>query len=190
MNTKERLRRLGDGDSIQSACKSAGITRAEFDSWWREEAEKRVPSHTGEIPVHVSTTVSIARDAHGIPHIQADNDRDLFFGFGYAMAQDRLFQLDYLRRKAQGRLAEILGPDGLETDIVARTIGHSRIAADEWERLSPEVRQTLTAFTDGVNALIDHCGDNLPIEFDLLDYRPKRWIETDCIAIESEFLYY
>jgi len=190
MNTKERLRRLGDGDSIQSACKSAGITRAEFDSWWREEAEKRVPSHTGEIPVHVSTTVSIARDAHGIPHIQADNDRDLFFGFGYAMAQDRLFQLDYLRRKAQGRLAEILGPDGLETDIVARTIGHSRIAADEWERLSPEVRQTLTAFTDGVNALIDHCGDNLPIEFDLLDYRPKRWIETDCIAIESEFRYY
>jgi penicillin amidase len=190
MNDKERLRRLGDGESIQTVCEAAGITRAEFDSWWQETTEKRVPSHQGDIPVHVSTAVSIARDAHGIPHIQADNDRDLFFGFGFAMAQDRLFQLDHLRRKAHGRLAEILGPDGLETDIVARTIGHSRIAAKEWEQLSPDVRQTVTAFTDGINAHIDHCGDNLPIEFDLLDYRPQRWSVTDCIAIESEFRCY
>ena len=55
-------------------------------------------------------------------YVFATNDDDLFFGFGYATAQDRLFQLDYLRRRATGRLSEIVGPEGLEPDLTARIV--------------------------------------------------------------------
>ena len=95
--------------------------------------------------------VSIERDRWGIPHIYADHDTDLFFAFGYAMAQDRLFQLDYLRRKGLGRLSEILGSDGLQFDTIARTVGINRIAVAEVERLSADVRQSLESFSAGVN---------------------------------------
>src|SRR5439155_25556074 len=91
------------------------------------------------------------------------------------MAQDRLFQLDYLRRKGLGRLAEILGADGLPLDLIARTVGLNRLAATELSRLPPETQQVLEAFSAGVNAWIEQCGDKLPIEFDLLDYRPEPW---------------
>ena len=86
--------------------------------------------------------VSDRRDALGIPHIYAGSDADLFFGFGFAMAQDRLFQLDYLRRKAQGRLAEVLGSTALESDVLARTVGLNRIAQVELilaEQAEPEL---------------------------------------------------
>jgi penicillin amidase len=115
---------------------------------------------------------------------------DLFFGFGYAMSQDRLFQLDYRRRKGLGRLSEILGAEALELDTIARTVGLNRIAENEWSRLSAGVRNLVEAFTAGVNALIEGCADNLPIEFDLLGYRPQPWTPTDCIVIENEFRWY
>ena len=131
-----------------------------------------------------------SRDNLGIPHIYAANDADLFVGFGYAMAQDRLFQLDWLRRKGAGRLAEIVGNDGLEQDVLARTVGLNRIARAEWDRLPAETQSVLTAFSAGVNAVIEECGDRLPIEFDLLDYRPEPWRPIDCLLIENEFRWY
>ena len=97
--------------------------------------------------------VSIERDRWGIPHIVAQRRADLWLGFGYAMAQDRLFQMDYLRRKGLGRLAEVLGPGGLPTDVVARTVGLNRIAREELERLPGETRAILDAFAAGVNVL-------------------------------------
>src|SRR5207245_6080911 len=99
----------------------------------------------------VRRPVRVERDAAGIPHVFADNDEDLFFGFGYAQAQDRLFQLDYLRRRGSGRLAEILGADGaelelltrvagfqsvLELDLLNRSVGIRRIAEAEWKPLA------------------------------------------------------
>ena len=141
----------------------------------------------------------------GIPSIHADNDDDLFFGFGYAMAQDRLFQLDYLRRKGAGRLAEILGPDGSELDYLGRIVGlrnvfelgpagphrrhppHRRGRVDE---LAEETRTVLRAFSAGINAVIEESRDRLPIEFDLLDYRPEPWSPIDCLTIEGEFRWY
>ena len=82
----------------------------------------------------------------GIPHVHAEKQRkcDLFFGFGYATAQDRLFQLDHLRRKARGRLAEILGPEALDSDVLHRTIGLAQIAEKEWPTLPADVRELLT----------------------------------------------
>src|SRR5437867_924775 len=96
---KALLRALGAGEPILSACQAAGISQEEFQAWWQREIETRVPDTRGMRQTHVSESVEIERDQWGIPHIYAKNDADLFFGFGYCVAQDRLFQLDYLRRK-------------------------------------------------------------------------------------------
>src|SRR5439155_21840093 len=86
--------------------------------------------------------------------------------------------------------AEILGADGLPLDLIARTVGLNRLAATELSRLPPETQQVLEAFSAGVNAWIEQCGDKLPIEFDLLDYRPEPWTPVDSLAIETEFRWY
>jgi penicillin amidase len=201
----EVLRRLGDGESIASVCAAAGMSRAAFDVWWKEEAMSRVPAMNGSRRAGVRRSVQITRNAWGIPSIQADNDDDLFFGFGYAMAQDRLFQLDFLRRKGAGRLSEILGPDGreldylwrfgwvrnvFEWDLLARIVGIRRIAESEWTTLPEETRGVLQACSAGINALIEDSRDRLPIEFDLLGYRPEPWTPIDCLTIEGEFRWY
>ena len=188
--SKELLRRLGEGESITVVREGAGLSRAEFDQWWQQEARSRVPSLAGVRQVRLAAEVQIDRDKWGIPHVHAASDDDLFFGFGYAMAQDRLFQLDYLRRKASGRLAEVLGPDGLELDTIARTIGIQRIAEAEWEQTPEETRRLVSRFSDGVNAVIGESHECLPIEFDLLDYVPEPWSPVDCLAIAGEFRYY
>jgi penicillin amidase len=205
LSTREMLQRLGAGEGIEAVCAAAGMGRAAFDAWWKMEAAARVPAMTGRRGASVHAAVRIDRDRLGIPTIHAASDDDLFFGLGYAMAQDRLFQLDFLRRKGAGQLAEILGADGsnldylwrliglesvLEWDILSRTVGLRRIAECEWYTLPRETQQVLTAFSDGVNALMADSGDCLPIEFDLLDYRPEPWTPIDSLTIESEFRWY
>src|SRR5438128_12385202 len=102
LSARELLGRLGWGESIASVCASEGITRDEFQAWWTREAAARVPDATGARRAAVAATVRVDRNEWGIPHIRAESDGDLFFGFGYAMAADRLFQMDYLRRTASG----------------------------------------------------------------------------------------
>jgi penicillin amidase len=190
LHAKEILQKLGAGESIDSVCQVAGISREEFDRWWKVEAASRAPEMTGLRSVPVKAGVEIARDTWGIPHIFASNDEDLFCGFGFAMAQDRLFQLDYLRRKAHGRLAEILGPEVVESDMVARTVGIHQIAALEEASLPQETRVFLNAFTEGINTAIQGSRDRLPIEFDLLGFEPEPWTPLDCLAIQVEFEWY
>ncbi len=186
----EMLRRLGAGEPIATVCQAAGLSRAEFDGWWGAECRARVPSAEGSRGAPGGVRAEIHRDRWGVPHVRAARDPDLFFAFGYAMAQDRLFQLDWLRRKASGRLAEVLGPDGLEPDTVARTIGLRRIAEAEWARTPAETRTLLEAFSAGISAVIDGSRERPPIEFDLLDYRPEPWSPVDSLAIVGEFRYY
>ncbi|HEV3120408.1 MAG TPA: penicillin acylase family protein, partial [Isosphaeraceae bacterium] len=188
--TNDWLRRLGAGESIASNCERARITRRQFDEWWHAELVSRVPDLSGVQAAAVRAQVTIERDAWGIPHISAESEPDLFFGFGYAMAADRLFQMDYLRRKASGTLSELLGPRGLELDRLARAVGIRRIAQAEWERLPEETRTFVDAFAHGVNALIEQTRARPPIEFDLLDYRPAPWSGVDCLAVEGEFRWY
>jgi penicillin G amidase len=201
----EILRRLGSGQSFDSVRADAGLTADAFATWWSKQLRDCVPANTGVRRCGVRRSVTIRRDAWGIPHIHADNDPDLFFGFGHAMAQDRLWQLDFFRRKGAGRLAEILGPRSgeldflvrmvgvpsvLEWDLLARTVGIRRIAEKEWPQLNAETRTLLQAFSDGVNAQIQEIGDALPIEFSLLDYRPEPWTPIDCLTIEGDFRWY
>jgi penicillin amidase len=186
---KQILTRLGNGESIDSLCRAIGISRAEFLERWNAMAKSRVPVTSGTLVAAVAEPVEICRDRRGVPHIFAHSDADLFFGFGYAAAQDRLFQLDWLRRKGAGRLSEILGPEGLPQDILVRTVGLHRIAAAEWETLPSETQSVLTSFSQGINAAIEQ-SNTLPIEFDLLDYRPEPWTPIDCLLIENEFRWY
>ncbi|MDR7419838.1 MAG: penicillin acylase family protein [Armatimonadota bacterium] len=184
------LRHLGAGASITSMCEQIGWTRQQFDDWWRTELAARQPQVDGTIRVSGPGPVEIARDRWGIPHVSASSDDALFFGFGFVMAQDRLWQMDYLRRRAHGRLAEILGPDGLSLDVVARTVGIPRIAREHVARLPRETLRLLEQFSDGVNAGIAHRRDRLPIEFALLDYAPEPWSPLDSMAILGEFRWY
>jgi penicillin G amidase len=191
LTTKQILQRLGSGESIATVCEAAGVARDEFDAWWRAECKRRVPCAEGTSKISgIERSIRIERDARGVAHVHADSDRDLFFGFGYATAQDRLFQLDYLRRKARGRLAEVMGPEAIESDLLYRTIGLSHIAEKELPTLPPDVRELLTAYTAGINALMEESRACLPIEFDLLDYQPEPWRETDSLAIIGEFRWY
>ena len=112
------------------------------------------------------------------------------FGYGFATGQDRLWQLDYLRRKATGRLSEVLGPSGIELDTIARTVGISRIAAAEANRLPDLTLRRLKAFADGINGAMEEARDRLPVEFALLDYEPEPWSHVDSLALWAELRWY
>jgi penicillin amidase len=184
------LSQLGLGESIDPICRKAGITRDEFDRRWRATLAARTSQVNGSRSAPVRGDVEIVRDEWGIPHIFASNDDDLFFGFGWAMAQDRLWQLDYLRRKALGRLAEILGVEAVEQDTLVRTVGIPQIAEREVARLPTATLHLLDAFAAGINAAIPAQRDELPIEFGLLDYEPEAWQPLDSVAIWGEFRWY
>ena len=195
------LYRLGRGASVEEACLSGNLEAQGFQSWWQAQLARRLPQIEGVTHVPVRDAVEIHRDSNGVPHIFADHKEDLYFAYGYAMAQDRLWQLDYYRRQAQGRLAEILGADAcpmatggairaLDRDIVARTIGFERIAQAKLAILDNEVGQYLSAFVAGINQLQTECRNNLPIEFALLDYSPEPWDPVDTLSIWTEFQYY
>ncbi len=146
-----------------------------------------------EVVAGVEQPVEIWRDDRGIAHIRASNTRDLFFTHGYAQAQDRLWQLDYLRRQATGRLSEIFGESRLAEDRIAHTLRIPRIAREIYQSSSSESRSALDAFARGVNAFMSEAlaqGAFLPIEFDLLDYRPEPWSPVDSLAIFRRWHWY
>lgn len=190
LSDKEILARLGAGEDIGSVMAAAGCNRDELDAWWADQAASRVPVSAGARIAPTAAEVEIARDEWGVPHIFASSDADLFLGYGYAMAQDRLWQLDYFRRKAMGRLAEVLGPDGLEQDVIARTVGINRIAPRQLEYMASPTRALLEAFSEGINEAMLGSSGNPPIEFDLLEYEPEPWTPLDTVAIWCEFQWY
>lgn len=142
-----------------------------------------LPQTSGIIEVAgLSVGVDVYRDSFGVPHIFAQNERDLFFAAGYVTAQDRLWQMDFNRRAAAGRLSEIFGEATIEHDKFLRLWGFRRIADEIARILSPESRAALTAYAAGVNAFIETHQGRLPIEFSLLGYKPEAWQIEDSIA--------
>ena len=119
--------------------------------------------------------VQVVRDRLGVPHIRAANEHDMFFAVGYVHAQDRLWQLDLIRRAGQGRLSEIFGSKTVEFDKLFRTIGIARVATEIEHALHPESKALLVAYADGINAFIRDNEKRLPVEFDMLNYRPESW---------------
>jgi penicillin amidase len=142
-----------------------------------------VPDYSRTVRLHgLSSPVQILRDTHGIPHILAHSRRDAVFALGYVQAQDRLWQMVFLRAVMQARVAEIVGPDGAATDVLFRTLGLYRLAEQSVAHLDLETRGLLEAYAAGVNAYIAGHKGPLPIEFALLHISPRPWRPADSIA--------
>jgi penicillin amidase len=127
-------------------------------------------------------SVEIRRDERGIPFIQAKNEGDAYFGLGYAHAQDRLFQMDFMRRLGAGRLSEVLGRQGLGSDKFMRTLGVYKHARENLKVLDPETTHVLQRYADGVNAWLETHPNLLPPEFQLLNYTPGSWQLADSLV--------
>ena len=136
----------------------------------------------------LSAPVTVTRDAHGAPTIDAANLPDLFFAQGFVTAQDRLWQMDVLRRVASGQLSDILGPELLELDKEQRILGLRVGARKALEAATPETRAQLEAYAAGVNAFINAHGDRLPIEFRVLNYSPRPWTSIDSALISMQMI--
>lgn len=152
-------------------------------------AHSALPQLDGELKVPgLTSPVSVIRDSHGMPTIQAANLPDLFFAQGYVTAQDRLSQMDGMRRFAAGELSEVFGESQLHRDRVQRTLGLRAAAAHALELTSPRDRSFFEAYTRGVNAYIQTHQDRLPIEFRILGYRPKPWTLEDCFLMGADMV--
>ena len=129
------LAALRGDQTVREVCRAAGASEADFADARDTFLARRLPPRDAELEEGVSTPVEILRDRAGVPHVWARTTADLFFGLGFAMAQDRLWQMDRLRRRALGRQAEILGREHVAADLQHRIVGIDRSAAAEAVRL-------------------------------------------------------
>jgi penicillin amidase len=132
--------------------------------------------------------VSITRDAVGVPRIRAQGEAGAQFGLGYAHAQDRLWQLEWQRRLAAGRTAELLGPKGLPADTLFRTVGLQRAAEAAWAALSPDEQQPIAAYAAGVNTFLA-AQPALPPEFAIFRITPEPYTPVDVLAFNKLFIW-
>ena len=150
--------------------------------WWY--VYRPLPQLDGSVPLPgLRADVIVERDNWGVPRIRASSQEDLAEAQGYVLAQDRLWQMDLLRRAARGRLSEVLGPATISTDKDFRILNFSRAAERDMATMSPEVRGVLEAYARGVNRFIEQNANHLPIEFSLLKYKPEPWTPTDTLMI-------
>lgn len=133
-----------------------------------------VPDYDKDVTLrNLNAEVNVFRDGHAIPHIYATNEADLYRSVGFAMAQDRLWQMDLLRRVTQGHLSEILGKDQVNTDLLMRALRIQEKSQKILDTASPEIVSALTNFAEGVNSYIARYP--LPPEFKILGYLPEPW---------------
>ncbi len=118
--------------------------------------------------------VDIWRDEYGIPHIAATTLHDAFFAQGFVHAQDRLWQMDFDRRRALGRWSEVVGSSGLLFDRFARRVDIRESAQRDYEHFNDETRAVVDAYAAGVNAFINST-DSLPVEYTIAGIEPETW---------------
>ncbi len=142
-----------------------------------------LPQRSGFIEAPVAAPVQVAFDARGVPHIRAASVEDALFTQGYVTSQDRLWQMEALRRLSAGDLADVIGPAALEADEESRRLRIRRIAEDAYVTLPAGDRAAIAAYARGVNYFIaTHLG-NLPVEFTLLGFQPRPWSVVDSLII-------
>jgi penicillin amidase len=143
-----------------------------------------LPQVDGEATLRgLSATVTVRRDALGVPHLRGASILDVVRAQGYVTAQDRLWQMDLMRRRALGELSEAFGEGALRADKEIRTLGLGDAARRTLPLVPPHLREELDAYAAGVNAYIEGHRDALPFEFRLLRYGPRTWQPEDTIAI-------
>lgn len=152
-------------------------------------AEGALPRMDGHLQVRgLTARVTVTRDNHGVPTIDAASLPDLFFAQGYVTAQDRLWQMDIMRRYGAGELSEILGEDTLKIDLEQRILGLRDAARKSLEIATPREHSFFEAYASGVNAYIEASRGHLPIEFRILRYAPKAWTPEDSVVIANQMV--
>jgi penicillin G amidase len=148
-------------------------------------AIRPLPKTSGEMTAPIRGAATVKRDARGIPHIEAASWQDAIFLQGYVTAQDRLWQMDGLRRYSAGELAEIFGPALVATDERSRRMRVRAIAERDTRHLSGGERAVLTEYARGVNYFIDTHRGNYSLEFSLPGhaYDPRPWSVTDSVLV-------
>jgi len=148
------------------------------------------PQRSGEVSItNLQAPVNVRFDERGVPHIQAQNEADMYRALGYVHAQDRLFQMEMVRRLARGELAAILGPNLLDTDRLFRTLGiraHTDTYAAKMDKNTPAYK-ALTAYLDGVNQYQDT--QPAPLEFDILGITKRPFTAEDTFSVAGYMAY-
>ena len=158
-------------------------------AWLYSVARSALPQVDGKIMVPgLSSEIRVIRDGRGIPTIDAGNLQDLFFAQGYVTAQDRLWQMDVLRRFAAGELSEILGKELLRSDREQRILSLRAAAKKSVDIASSQDRSYFDAYARGINAYIESRRGHLPIEFRILRYSPRPWTMEDSVLIAAQMV--
>jgi penicillin G amidase len=131
----------------------------------------------------IKSEVSVYRDNYGVPHIYANSDHDAYYAVGYVHAQDRLWQMELIRRAGEGRLSEILGEPALKIDKMFRTLGLWRQAQKSVSTVDEKTRLALEAYADGVSEYIASHRGKYPIEFDVLNAEPEPWTVAHSLLV-------
>ena len=146
--------------------------------------QSTLPKTKGHIALEgLSAPVEVIRDKWGVPHIFAQDKNDLFYAIGYVMAQDRLCQMDFIRRVGTGSLAEILGEDLIQTDHFLRLLYVMWPEERMVKMLRGKYYYAMEAYAAGVNEFIKTHPNSLSIEFRILGYKPGPWKITDGIYV-------
>ena len=163
-----------------------------FDFWFYRAVKNSQAQRDGTVKLAgLSAPVIVAYDSLGVPNITASNIADLFFAQGYVTAQDRLWQMDMLRRYTSGDLAVILGPEYVKYDRENRILGLSQVAQQAAGQMDTQTRAQFEAYAAGVNAYIEQHRKTLPMEFRFLGYAPRVWTVQDSLLVGlsmTEFL--
>lgn len=179
---------------MRRALPVALIALVALGAWWlhqrssgvRRSLSAGLPALEGRLVASgLEAPLRILRDGHGVAHVEARSERDAYFGLGFVHAQDRLGQMLSLLRAAQGRTAEVLGPDGLPADRLARVVGLGRLAEGAAKSLDPETRSRLEAYAAGVSARLARVQAGLeapPAQLEAAAL-PARWRPADSLAV-------
>jgi penicillin G amidase len=148
---------------------------------WADRARAAQAQLSGTLRVRgLTQPVTVQRDPWGVPHLFAEDQDDLFFAQGFVAAQDRLFQMELWKREGQGRLAEVLGPEAVERDRLARLFHYRGDMAQEWASYAPGTYEIAVAFTRGISAFIAQ--ERLPVEFEVAGFAPEPWVPEDLLS--------
>ncbi len=177
--SKSRAARAG----LLAGAAGTGLAAVTTAAAWHWLARRPLPKQRGTIELEgLEGRVRVRRDRWGVPHIEAEHRRDLYFAQGFVHGQDRLWQMDFYRRVVEGRVAEMAGVEGLPIDRLLRTLGIRRIAAREEAALDPELRELLQRFCAGVNAAAASASA-LPFEMQLLRLGFEPWRPVDVLSL-------
>lgn len=155
--------------------------------WLRGRLKKSLVPEEGSVVVQgTQGDITISRDDYGVPHVKAGNLNDMAFGAGFAMASDRNFQIEFLRRMAYGRLSEVLGDETVGIDVYMRSLGFAELTQKNYQIINPKLQGMLKAFAAGVNAQRAAFPDK-QFEFMLLRMQAEEWKPEDSLALYQLF---